>query len=44
MKVDVKKIDTLKREVKFEIPRERVSKTMDEVYEEGVRNPSRRRD
>ncbi|HLD87835.1 MAG TPA: trigger factor [Candidatus Omnitrophota bacterium] len=34
MKVDVKKIDTLKREVKFEIPRERVSKTMDEVYEE----------
>jgi len=34
MKVDVKKIDTLKREVKFEVPRERVSKTMDEVYEE----------
>jgi FKBP-type peptidyl-prolyl cis-trans isomerase (trigger factor) len=34
MKVEVKKVDTLKREVKFEVPRERVSKTMDEVYEQ----------
>ena len=34
MKVDVKKVDTLKRELKFEIPRERVSKAMDEVYNE----------
>ncbi len=34
MKVEVKKVDALKREIKFEIPRERVSKAMDEVYEE----------
>lgn len=34
MKVEVKKIDALKRELKFEIPKERVSQTMDEVYNE----------
>ncbi len=34
MKVEVKKVDTLKRELKFEIPRERVSKAMEEVYVE----------
>ncbi len=34
MKVEVKKIDTLRRELKFEIPQERVSQTMDEVYNE----------
>ena len=34
MKVDVKKVDTLKRELKFEVPRERVTKAMDEVYNE----------
>ena len=34
MKVDVKKVDNLKRELKFEIPREKVSKAMDEVYNE----------
>lgn len=34
MKVEVKKIDTLRRELKFEIPKERVSQTMDEVYNE----------
>lgn len=34
MKVEVKKVDSLKRELKFEIPRERVSKAMDEVYTE----------
>ena len=34
MKVEVKKVDTLKRELKFEIPREKVSKAMDEVYNE----------
>jgi len=32
MKVEVKKVDALKREMKFEIPRERVSKAMDAVY------------
>jgi FKBP-type peptidyl-prolyl cis-trans isomerase (trigger factor) len=34
MKVEVKKVDILKRELKFEVPRERVSKAMDEVYNE----------
>lgn len=34
MKVEVKKVDALKREMKFEIPRERVTKAMDEVYNE----------
>ncbi len=34
MKVEVKKTDGLKRELSFEIPRERVSKAMDEVYVE----------
>jgi FKBP-type peptidyl-prolyl cis-trans isomerase (trigger factor) len=34
MKVVVKKIDALKRELKFEIPKDRVSKKIDEVYEE----------
>ncbi len=34
MKVDVKKVDNLKRELKFELPREQVSKAMDEVYNE----------
>ncbi|MDE2027207.1 MAG: hypothetical protein KGK03_07880 [Candidatus Omnitrophica bacterium] len=34
MKVDVKKVDALKREMKFEIPREKVTKAMDEVYTE----------
>ena len=32
MKVVVKKVNELKRELKFEIPKERVSKTLDEVY------------
>ena len=34
MKVEVKKVDALKREIKFEVPRERVTTAMDEVYEE----------
>ena len=34
MKVEVKKIDATCRELKFEISRERVSKKMNEVYEE----------
>ena len=34
MKIEVKKVDTLKRELKFEVSRERVSKAMDEVYNE----------
>ena len=34
MKVEVKKVDALKRELRFEVPRERVTKTLDEVYEE----------
>lgn len=33
MKIDVKKVDALKRELRFEVPKERVTKTMDEVYE-----------
>lgn len=38
MKVDVKKVDAIKREIKFEIPRERVTKAMDEVYNEISKN------
>ncbi len=34
MKVEVKKLDTLKRELKFEVPREKVTAAMDEVYNE----------
>ena len=34
MKVEVKKVDALKRELKFELPRERVSKAMDAIYSE----------
>lgn len=32
MKVAVKKVDTLRRELKFEIPKDRVSKRLDEVF------------
>lgn len=32
MKVEVKKVDAIRREMRFEIPKERVSKAMDEVY------------
>ncbi|MBF0571529.1 MAG: hypothetical protein HQL12_06605 [Candidatus Omnitrophica bacterium] len=34
MKVEVKKVDALKREMKFEIPREKVTEQMDLVYNE----------
>ena len=34
MKVEVKKVDALKREMKFEIPREKVTEAMDAVYTE----------
>ena len=34
MKVEVKKVDALKREMKFEIPREKVTEAMDLVYNE----------
>ena len=34
MKVEVKKVDAVKRELKFEIPKERVSQKFDEVYNE----------
>jgi len=34
MKVEVKKVDALKRELKFEIPREKVTEAMDAVYNE----------
>ena len=34
MKVEVKKISTIKRELKFEVPKDRVSAAMDEVYKE----------
>ena len=34
MKVEVKKVDALKREMKFEIPREKVTEAMDAVYHE----------
>ena len=33
MKVEVKKVDALKRELRFEVPKDRVSKTMEEVYQ-----------
>lgn len=33
MKIDVKKVDALKREIHFEVPKDRVSKMMDEVYD-----------
>lgn len=32
MKVEVKKVDALKRELKFEIPKDRVAKKMEEVF------------
>ena len=34
MKVEVKKIDSTKRELRFEIPKEKVKQTFEEVYEE----------
>jgi FKBP-type peptidyl-prolyl cis-trans isomerase (trigger factor) len=34
MKVEVKKVDALKRELHFEIPQDRVSKTLEAVYQE----------
>src|SRR3989338_3499253 len=34
MKIEVKKIDATKRELKFEIPKDRVTKTMEEIYTE----------
>src|ERR1039457_4049582 len=34
MKVEVKKVDALKREMRFEIPREKVTEAMDHVYDE----------
>ncbi len=34
MKVDVKNVDEIKRELKFEIPKDRVSKQLDEVYKD----------
>ncbi len=34
MKVDVKKVDALKRELRFEVPKDRVSKTMEDIYGE----------
>lgn len=34
MKVEVKKVDNLRRELRFEVPAERVNKAMDEVYNE----------
>src|SRR3989338_7419020 len=34
MKLEVKKVDSIKRELKFEIPKERVSAKLDEVYKE----------
>lgn len=37
MKVDIKKIDAITRELKFEIPKERVSQKLDEVYQEIAR-------
>ena len=32
MKIDVKKIDATKRELRFEIPKDRVARKLDEVY------------
>ena len=34
MKVEVKKIDAVKRKLKFEVPKEKVAQTFDEVYQE----------
>ncbi|OGX27747.1 MAG: hypothetical protein A3D10_02965 [Omnitrophica WOR_2 bacterium RIFCSPHIGHO2_02_FULL_48_11] len=34
MKIEVKKLDGLRRELKFEIPKDRVSQTMRQVYDE----------
>jgi len=34
MKVDVKKVNELRRELKFEIPKDRVSTKLDQVYRE----------
>jgi len=34
MKVDVKKIDAIKRELRFEVPKERVSQKLDEAYKD----------
>lgn len=34
MKVEVKKVDALKREMKFEVPKERVSAALNEIYNE----------
>lgn len=34
MKLAVKKLDAVRRELKFEVPRERVSKKFDKIYEE----------
>jgi len=34
MKVEVKKVDATRRELKFEVPKERVSQRMEEVYSE----------
>ncbi len=34
MKVEVKKVDALKRELNFEVPKERVAQTLDEVYQD----------
>jgi len=34
MKIEIKKVDTLKRELHFEIPKDRVRQKMDEVYQE----------
>ncbi|MBL8013789.1 MAG: hypothetical protein JNN05_08085 [Candidatus Omnitrophica bacterium] len=33
MKIDVKKVDALKREIYFEVPKDKVSKMMDAVYD-----------
>lgn len=33
MKVNIKKIDATKREMKFEVPPDRVTKTLDEIYD-----------
>lgn len=34
MKLEVKKVDSIKREMKFEIPKDRVKQTFDEVYQD----------
>ena len=34
MKIEVKKVDDLRRELRFEIPKERVSKKLNDVYED----------